>query len=482
MPDPYSTFGLSCPSGGSFYICQNNRTEFIGCCTIDPCRDGSGSCPQENVRSSSLSADSYDVIAPQDCAADTGLWYTCKFNKPPFLGCCASNPCQSGACQTEDLVPAKLSTDPDFREGFLGTAANLTSASTTTGSPTSSSSNTSIADSNIPTATPLATTAGRLTTGTVVGISVGVVIVVLLLIAGCTFVFRRGYHARKRKERGSTTPFLSSPPEGRFKSPISSPAFTPYRDSQAYSSLGTALGIGSPSPFSAQSPPTSNYPFSPYNGSVAVDAPMPGFMNHARSFSNMSELDTQPAKIQELETEHNSRDFARHELPAESAAPASAITESMRNSEAARHPPSASNSQEAGQLQESPIMAPSVSPIPPHPIRRSEESSKSAQKTPTSRTPVSRRSRESSINKELPKTPPRTPPPVVVSPETSPTLVSRFSASRRRVMDGMDIIESPGMSFSGSPRGRESVSLLSPETPGRRSGSFVFGDGRYARG
>ncbi|KAB5523895.1 hypothetical protein GE09DRAFT_483272 [Coniochaeta sp. 2T2.1] len=475
MPDPYSTFGLSCPSGGSFYICQNNKTEFIGCCTIDPCRDGSGSCPQENVRSSSFSADSYDVIAPQDCAADTGLWYTCKFNKPPFLGCCASNPCQSGACPTEDLVPAKLSTDPDFRDGFLGTATNSTSASTTTSIPTSGSS-------NIPTATPLAaTTGGRLTTGTMVGISVGVVIVVLLLIAGCTFVFRRGYHARKRKERGSTTPFLSSPPEGRFKSPIPSPSFTPYRDSQAYNSPGTTLGIGSPSPFSAQSPPTSNYPFSPYNASGAGDTPMPGFMSHARSFSNMSELDTQPPKIQELETEHNSKDFARHELPGENAIPATITSQPRKSSEPA-HAANTSLPRNAQQLQESPIMPPAVSPIPLQPLRRSEESSKSASKTPTSRTPVSRRSRESSINKELPKTPPRTPPPVLVSPETSPTLVSRFSASRRRVMDGLNIIEGPGMSSAGSPRGRESVSLLSPETPGRRSGSFVFGDGRYARG
>ncbi|KAJ9161911.1 hypothetical protein NKR19_g1800 [Coniochaeta hoffmannii] len=79
MPDPFSTFGLSCPSGGSFYICQNNKTEFIGCCTADPCLDGSGSCPQANLRNASFSADSYDGLKPQDCAEDTGL---CQFCVP----------------------------------------------------------------------------------------------------------------------------------------------------------------------------------------------------------------------------------------------------------------------------------------------------------------------------------------------------------------------------------------------------------------
>jgi hypothetical protein len=221
MPDPYSTFGLSCPSGGSFYICQNNTTEFIGCCTIDPCGDGSGSCPQANLRNASFSADSYEGLKPQDCVEETGLWYACKDNKPPFLGCCASNPCPSMTCPAEDLVPAKLSADPGLRDTFLTTAAKSTGShnSTATGTPSSSSITTSLAEG----------TGARLATVAIVGISVGVAIVILVLIVGCVFVFKRGWHARKRTERSSATPFLGSPPSGRFTSPMLSPPFTPYR-------------------------------------------------------------------------------------------------------------------------------------------------------------------------------------------------------------------------------------------------------------
>jgi hypothetical protein len=58
---------------------------------------------------------------------------------------------------------------------------------------------------------------------------------VLLLVAGCIFIFRRGWHARKRKERGSVTPFLGSSPGGGIKSPGgSSPPFTPYRGNHSF--------------------------------------------------------------------------------------------------------------------------------------------------------------------------------------------------------------------------------------------------------
>lgn len=226
MPDPYSTFGLSCPSGGSFYICQNKKVEFIGCCTINPCDDDSGLCPQENLRNASFSADSYEGIEPQDCVEETGLWYSCKFNNPPFVGCCARNPCASGACPAGDLVPAKLSADPDLRNVFLTTPANSTAShnSGDTGAPSGGGSLSPLSDG----------TGIRLSAGAIVGISFGVVFLVIAMIGGCVFIFKRGWHASKREERGSATPFLGPPPSGRFMSPLSSPPFTPYRGKRPY--------------------------------------------------------------------------------------------------------------------------------------------------------------------------------------------------------------------------------------------------------
>src|SRR4051812_25136386 len=93
--NPYKTFGLSCPNGGEFHICENTTREFIGCCTMDPCADGSGLCDKLHLREASFSESSYLVIPPQSCETSGGAdnFYTCKANNPPFLGCCTINPC-----------------------------------------------------------------------------------------------------------------------------------------------------------------------------------------------------------------------------------------------------------------------------------------------------------------------------------------------------------------------------------------------------
>lgn len=230
MPNPYSTFGLSCPSGGSFYICQNNTTEFIGCCTIDPCRDGSGSCPQANLRNASFSADTYDELKPQECTNSSGLsglWYTCKYDNPPFMGCCASNPCDLKACPATDLVPAKLNSNPGLRDIFIpapATSSPVTSSAATL-PPTAPAASHNSTDSGI----SASDSSNGLSTGVIAGMSVSIAIFVLVLVASCVFAFKRGSHARQRKERGAATPFLGPPPGGRFTSPISSPPYSPYR-------------------------------------------------------------------------------------------------------------------------------------------------------------------------------------------------------------------------------------------------------------
>jgi len=89
MADPFQFFGLSCPSGGSFYICQHNATEFIGCCTTNSCTpEANGYCSAANLRTSSFSGDKYTELAKQDCddALSINIWWTCKDNRPRLWG------------------------------------------------------------------------------------------------------------------------------------------------------------------------------------------------------------------------------------------------------------------------------------------------------------------------------------------------------------------------------------------------------------
>ncbi|KAK0625462.1 hypothetical protein B0T17DRAFT_273880 [Bombardia bombarda] len=120
------SLGLNCPKGGQFYTCQNAAIEFIGCCTTDPCANGSGTCPDGDLREASFSSASYATIPTQECNAGTtqtsgsaAQWYTCALDAPPFLGCCKSNPCTNASCPIDDLVPARLSSNPSSRSVFL---------------------------------------------------------------------------------------------------------------------------------------------------------------------------------------------------------------------------------------------------------------------------------------------------------------------------------------------------------------------------
>ncbi|KAM5381837.1 hypothetical protein ACJZ2D_002827 [Fusarium nematophilum] len=50
---------LSCPSGGKFYICEDSWVEFMGCYTVDACRDGVGWCPDENLGPAAVDSESW---------------------------------------------------------------------------------------------------------------------------------------------------------------------------------------------------------------------------------------------------------------------------------------------------------------------------------------------------------------------------------------------------------------------------------------
>ncbi|KAM7217261.1 hypothetical protein V8F06_007318 [Rhypophila decipiens] len=46
---PYQAFGLSCPYGGTFYICADSSTQFIGCCAVDACASSSSSSTSDSI-------------------------------------------------------------------------------------------------------------------------------------------------------------------------------------------------------------------------------------------------------------------------------------------------------------------------------------------------------------------------------------------------------------------------------------------------
>ncbi|KAI1752869.1 hypothetical protein F4782DRAFT_104127 [Xylaria castorea] len=194
--DPISYLGLSCPFGGSFYVCQGSKIEFLGCCDVDPC---SSECPSSALHPASFNTSRYHEISAQSCvgSASPSLWYTC-INGPGFLGCCASNPCDNeGVCREDDLLGARLADDPKSASVFLTatTAATVTSAastSTPTDGSTSASTSTAITTTQIPSPTPTIASKGNSpapTAGIVGGILGGLVI--LMLFAFVFFQYRR---------------------------------------------------------------------------------------------------------------------------------------------------------------------------------------------------------------------------------------------------------------------------------------------------
>ncbi|KAK3988863.1 hypothetical protein QBC44DRAFT_397456 [Cladorrhinum sp. PSN332] len=195
-----SLIGASCPEGGSFYVCQNNSTEFVGCCTSNPCTsEARGICSQNNLRPTSFSKDYYNSIPPQACVSKESPidWYTCSDLRPPFMGCCKRDPCKFKLCPINDLAAAELSENPHSRQVFLGEiqTQSSTPSSTPTTTATSSSTQTLAATSQpaIPSSTPADTSnkSGGLPVGAIVGIAVGGVVILLALIIFGIICFRR---------------------------------------------------------------------------------------------------------------------------------------------------------------------------------------------------------------------------------------------------------------------------------------------------
>ncbi|RYP03882.1 hypothetical protein DL765_010374 [Monosporascus sp. GIB2] len=185
--DPRAKYGLSCPSGGSFYICSSSSTRFIGCCDEDPCNDDrEGSCPESSLHPASFSSTNYLDIPAQSCAEpyDNNTWWTCQQARPPFMGCCLSNPCNKG-CSDDDLLPARLSDNTSEAASFITSTLTTSSSSTTTQTP----------DSNASEATALEQ---KSQTGLIVGVTMAGLVVLFAIFS--VYLWRK---RRREKERES---------------------------------------------------------------------------------------------------------------------------------------------------------------------------------------------------------------------------------------------------------------------------------------
>lgn len=190
-------FQPSCPSGGSFYVCNTPRSSFVGCCAtgVDPCTSSNG-CPKGNLLSTSFNKTYYGQFHDQSC--NDGSFYTCTGTKPgPFLGCCKRNPCANGGCAAVDLEAMRLSSDPNAAADFLGSSSSSTSSSTATRTPTSGSTSTAL-PAKIPRQTGLPVAA-------IGGIAIGVVLLLAFAIV-MFFLWRRTVKLRRAVESTQSPP------------------------------------------------------------------------------------------------------------------------------------------------------------------------------------------------------------------------------------------------------------------------------------
>ncbi|KAJ2990515.1 hypothetical protein NUW58_g2911 [Xylaria curta] len=201
--NPIDYLGLSCPSGGDFYICQDSKVRFLGCCDINPC--GSDECPSSALHPASFNTDKYNLIEKQKCASSNKVaeWYTCG-NGSSFLGCCVSDACHNnGVCSKNDLVGARLADDQGFASIFLTPTASTSTSSAISSTPT-------IASSPTPT-TPIPNPApGSIGQGSSIGGIVGAVLGGLSILGLIAFVFLR-YRRRRRKARAIVQPDDDAP-------------------------------------------------------------------------------------------------------------------------------------------------------------------------------------------------------------------------------------------------------------------------------
>ncbi|KAL4910830.1 hypothetical protein BDW74DRAFT_141971 [Aspergillus multicolor] len=100
---------FTCPSGGTWYVCPE-APFFVGCCSSDPCTNDNTTHPCPDTYAASFDGALFDSIRPNTCIDESNdNWFTCNFTEPRFMGCCSINPCANGTCPHENVLPAAWS-------------------------------------------------------------------------------------------------------------------------------------------------------------------------------------------------------------------------------------------------------------------------------------------------------------------------------------------------------------------------------------
>ncbi|KAJ4257516.1 hypothetical protein NW762_008640 [Fusarium torreyae] len=213
MSETEKQLGISCPDGGQFYICEDDDTQFVGCCVNDPCGANNGTCPEGDLRTTTFNPDRYNDIFQQDCNNSQSVrnWYTCTGTNPPFIGCCSLNACNTG-CPRARLEPAMLSKTERNRLEFLD-PRNRGSTTASTASETASSTASSTAEASKDEGLGTGATAGIAVAATVGGL------ISLILIAWLFWWKPR----QKKKHQQGFNPAYNAPPAP----PVSEQTYSP---------------------------------------------------------------------------------------------------------------------------------------------------------------------------------------------------------------------------------------------------------------
>jgi hypothetical protein len=192
------TWGPSCPSGGTWYACGTG-SKFVGCCANDPCALG---CLDGNLYPASFDPAFFGEFPDLVCNPGSA-WYTCAGSKPPFMGCCSTNPCDAG-CPPGDLTPGFLSGNYFIDCQFFSSGC---SASPTTGvpaTPTAPDTPSSSAPAPVSQHAP-----SRVIAAAAGGSVAGFIVVILLVIHWYRFSARRRkmrVEVAALREKESTSP------------------------------------------------------------------------------------------------------------------------------------------------------------------------------------------------------------------------------------------------------------------------------------
>jgi len=278
-----AALGTTCPEGGSFYVCDDKPTKFLGCCTVNPCKTDDGVCPDDNLTYTSYDKFSHNNIGAQSCQSDRPevQWWTCGALDQPFMGCCSVNPCERDeGCPADSIYAAKLSDDENDAAVFLPEDDG---------------------DSG----------SGGLSKGAIGGIAAGGVVAVIIIGALVWFFLRR--RKGKQSSANSYEPYAGQPvPGSNPQSPQMQKDnfsnYSPYPSSYAPTPnpAHAVNGQTSPAPYwqTASHQSQQGMSPSPYTGSVASPDPSQGQFRDSVKSAYPGGYNNGNSFVQELPGDH----------------------------------------------------------------------------------------------------------------------------------------------------------------------------------